>query len=67
MQTVGGSHAQRDVFERVTIEAALRAGRLTSARDLIEDRARRRGAVDGYAERRLERIGDFESGKSAVL
>ena len=51
----------------MTIEAALRAGRLTSARDLIEDRARRRGAVDGYAERRLERIGDFESGKSAVL
>ena len=67
MQTVGGSHAQRDVFERVTIEAALRAGRLTSARDLIEDRARRRGAVDGYAERRLERIGEFEAGKSAVL
>jgi len=67
MQTVGGSHAQRDVFERVTIEAALRAGRLSSARDLIEDHARRRGAVDGYAERRLERIGDFESGKSAVL
>ena len=67
MQSVGGSHAQRDVFERVTIESALRAGRLTSARELIEDRARRRGALDGYAERRLERIVDFESGKAAVL
>jgi len=67
MQTVGGSHAQRDVFERVTIESALRAGRLSSARELIEDRAKRRGALDGYAERRLERIGDFESGKTAVL
>ncbi len=67
MQTVGGSHAQRDVFERLTIESALRAGRLSSARDLIEDRARRRGALDGYAERRLERIGDFEAGKTAAL
>lgn len=67
MQTVGGSHAQRDVFERVTIESALRAGRLDSARSLIEDRARRRGALDGYAERRLEHIGKFESAQSAAL
>ena len=67
MQTVGGSHAQRDVFERVTIEAALRAGRLSSARELIEDRTRQRGALDGYSERRLERIGDFEAGKTAAL
>jgi len=54
MQTVGGSHAQRDVFERLTIDAALRAGRPAEARSLLLDRARKRGAVDGYAERRLE-------------
>lgn len=67
MQKVGGSHAQRDVFERITIESALRAGRLSSARDLLDDRTRRRGALDGYTERRLERIGDFEAGNCAAL
>ena len=56
MTRVGGSHAQRDVFERVAIEAALRSGLLTEARAALQDRARRRGALDGYAEARLERI-----------
>ncbi|MEO1291713.1 MAG: tetratricopeptide repeat protein [Pseudomonadota bacterium] len=59
MQVVGGSHAQRDVFERVTIEAALRAGLLDDAQSILQDRVRRRGALDGYAERRLARIGEL--------
>ena len=67
MQRVGGSHAQRDVFERLTIDAALRAGMLGEARGLIDDRARTRGALDGYAERRLSRIGAFESAMAASL
>ena len=67
MQSVGGSHAQRDVFERLTVEAALRAGRLEDARDLLEDRARRRGALDGYAERRLARIGALGDERAAAL
>ncbi|MGI9405495.1 MAG: tetratricopeptide repeat protein, partial [Hyphomicrobiaceae bacterium] len=53
MQTIGGSHAQRDVFERVTIEAAIRAGSFEDARDLVQDRARRRGGNDGYTETRM--------------
>lgn len=56
MPKIGGSHAQRDVFDRLTIEAALRAGLLSEARRCIQDRARRRGALDAYAETRLERI-----------
>jgi hypothetical protein len=32
LQSIGGSHAQRDVFERLTIEAALRSGALAAAR-----------------------------------
>lgn len=56
MQVVGGSHAQRDVFERITIESALRAGLLLEARSVLEDRVRRRGAMDHYAETRLARI-----------
>jgi len=50
--SLGGSHAQRDVFERLTIEAGLRAGELAAAEALLADRARRRGAEDGYTARR---------------
>jgi len=67
MQSVGGSHAQRDVFERLTIDAALRAGMLDEARLLLDDRTRARGALDGYAERRLSRIGEFRSALAASL
>lgn len=56
---VGGSHAQRDVFDRTTIEAALRAGLLDEAEAAIQARIRRRGAADGYAERRLDRIAEL--------
>ncbi|QDG74619.1 tetratricopeptide repeat protein [Labrenzia sp. PHM005] len=51
---IGGSHAQRDVFERITIDAALRAGLSIEAETLIKDRSRKRGALDRFAEQRLE-------------
>jgi hypothetical protein len=58
LQAIGGSHAQRDVFDRITIEAALRSGYLETAADLIRDRqVRRGGAMDGYADTRLGFIG----------
>lgn len=49
---VGGSHAQRDVFERIRIEAALRAGLSAEALEALDARAARRGARDGYDARR---------------
>ncbi len=49
---IGGSHAQRDVFERLAIESGLRAGRLGEADALLAARRRRRGAEDGYSARR---------------
>ncbi len=52
LRRVGGSHAQRDVFERVAVEAALRAGDCAAAEALLADRAARRGGEDGYAARR---------------
>lgn len=56
-QAMGGSHAQRDVFERLTIEAALRAGRLTDAEMLLSARTRLRdGAADAFADKRLALI-----------
>jgi tetratricopeptide (TPR) repeat protein len=38
LQPVGGSHAQRDVFALLLIEAAVRAGRLPLARALLAER-----------------------------
>lgn len=49
---IGGSHAQRDVFERLAIEAGLRAGRLDAVRRMLDERSASRGAEDGYAARR---------------
>ncbi|MEM7642408.1 MAG: tetratricopeptide repeat protein [Pseudomonadota bacterium] len=57
MQAAGGSHAQRDVFERLTIDAGLRAGRLSDVEALLADRTRRRGGhEDGYAAARRSLI-----------
>ncbi len=52
MQFVGGSHAQRDVFERLTIESAIRAGLGPQARNLLRERDLHRGHRDGYSESR---------------
>jgi tetratricopeptide (TPR) repeat protein len=57
LQQIGGSHAQRDVFDRITIEAALRGGYMDAAERLLQDRTHQRaGAVDNYAASRLETI-----------
>ncbi len=50
MQLAGGSHAQRDVFERITIDSGLRAGRLDAVEHILDDRqAKRAGGEDNYA------------------
>ncbi len=50
MQLAGGSHAQRDVFERITIDSGLRAGRLNEVEHILDDRrAKRAGGEDNYA------------------
>ncbi len=49
MQLAGGSHAQRDVFERITIDSGLRAGRLDEVERILDDRrAKRAGGEDNY-------------------
>jgi tetratricopeptide (TPR) repeat protein len=58
LQAIGGSHAQRDVFQRVCIEAAIRGGYLDAAQNLLAERSmQRNSSVDGYMSRRLELIG----------
>ncbi|MEL6290125.1 MAG: tetratricopeptide repeat protein [Pseudomonadota bacterium] len=56
LQNIGGSHAQRDVFERITVEAALRAGALDDARLLLETRDARRADADAFTRSRLATI-----------
>lgn len=69
MQLAGGSHAQRDVFERLTIDAGLRAGQLDLAEAILDDRqARRAGTEDAYAAARrdLISVGRGHSGAHSV-
>ena len=57
MQLAGGSHAQRDVFERLTIDAAIRGGFLDEAEGILHERTTQRaGRLDGYASSRLDLI-----------
>ena len=57
MQLAGGSHAQRDVFERMTIDAGIRAGYLDQAETLLDDRQHRRiNTEDRYAAVRRDMI-----------
>ncbi|MEM1316246.1 MAG: tetratricopeptide repeat protein [Pseudomonadota bacterium] len=56
LPSVGGSHAQRDVFERLAIEAAVKAGACDAAEEMLAARSARRGAEDGFAARRRAAI-----------
>lgn len=57
MQLAGGSHAQRDVFERMTIDAGLRAGQLDAVESILDARrSKRGGAEDNYAMARRDLI-----------
>jgi len=57
-QAMGGSHAQRDVFERLTIVAGLRAGRLDDAECLLFERTSLRGGhEDNFGATRMDEIG----------
>ena len=67
MQLAGGSHAQRDVFERVTVEAGLRSGRIEGAEAVLMDRLRRRGGrEDGYHATRMALIARARADAAAL-
>lgn len=57
MQTIGGSHAQRDVFERITVDAGIRSGHLDQAEGVLRERTlRRAGVEDAFAANRFSII-----------
>jgi hypothetical protein len=58
---IGGSHAQRDVFAWVMIEAAMRGGLYAEAAAELDARARWRGAADGYTARRVAEIASVKA------
>ena len=65
---IGGSHAQRDIFTQILIDAALNAGQLHQARSLLAQRvtlrANSKGSTEKYADV-LERLGFHD--KAALM
>lgn len=53
---MGGSDAQRDIFEQVLVEAALRAGEDRTVRGILTERLAERGGRNRFAEERLARL-----------
>lgn len=61
-QAMGGSHAQRDIFERLTIEAGIRAGHLAETEALLRSRTGLRGGCeDAFAASRLAQISSLRT------
>ncbi len=57
IEFIGGSRAQRDVFERLTIDAGIRAGLFEEAQRILMERTQRRaGREDNYTAARMEMI-----------
>jgi len=51
LQSLGGSHAQRDLFQWFLTDAAIAAGRRTEAFELLADRTDRHATTDWAADR----------------
>jgi hypothetical protein len=67
MRLAGGSHAQRDVFERLTIDAAIRSGHACEAEAMLGERsAMRSGAQDRFAEARLSLIAQMRGSQDGL-
>jgi tetratricopeptide (TPR) repeat protein len=74
MIEAGGSHAQRDFFEQILLDAAIASGRLTAAQQMLE--LRRRADPDGvpvntalagvYGKLGLRKLADEARGRAAA-
>ncbi len=59
LRNIGGSHAQRDVFERICVDAGLRAGELRATEAILAERTTlRAGREDAFAASRAAAIAD---------
>jgi tetratricopeptide (TPR) repeat protein len=65
-QSIGGSHAQRDVFEQFALEALIRCGDTRQAETLLSERQRHRG-TNLFAAKRLGALAANENRRVAAL
>jgi tetratricopeptide (TPR) repeat protein len=64
---IGGSHAQRDLFEQAYVESLIRSGAHDRAAAVLSERIARRGGANRYAARRLARMGRRPAARVAAL
>ncbi|AZO79229.1 MULTISPECIES: tetratricopeptide repeat protein [unclassified Bosea (in: a-proteobacteria)] len=64
---IGGSHAQRDLFEQVYVESLIRSGNHDRAAVVLRQRLARRGGHNRFASRRLAMLGKSAGGLIAAL
>ncbi len=64
---IGGSHAQRDLFEQAYIESLIRSGAHDRASHVLRERLARRGGHNLFASRRLARLATTRTGLAAAL
>ena len=74
MREAGGSHAQRDLFDQILLDAAFRSGRLTAAQQMLE--LRRNADPDGvpvntalaavYSKLGLDALADQAKSRAAL-
>lgn len=64
---IGGSHAQRDLFEQALIESLIRCGSHERAARLLGERIARRGGSNAFAARRLAQLRGRPAGRTAAL
>lgn len=64
---IGGSHAQRDLFEQAYAESLIRAGEQERAAEILSERLRRRGGTNHFAACRLAQLRGRGTGRLAAL
>jgi len=64
---IGGSHAQRDLFEQAYAESLIRAGEHERAAEILGERLRRRGGSNLFVVRRLAQLRGRGAGRLAAL
>ncbi len=67
LQAIGGSHAQRDIFEQMLIESAIRGGDVTLAERLLRQRLASRHGRNRFAAQRLGQIAQTNRKPAARL
>ncbi|WID95141.1 tetratricopeptide repeat protein [Bosea vestrisii] len=64
---IGGSHAQRDLFEQAYIESLIRSGDHDRANHVLSGRIAQRGGSNLFAARRLAQLRQRSAGRTAAL